>query len=136
MSFLFFKAIGGDRFPVKSHPVQALTGPEQNFAWNKPDILSTAVLLTLIAALWLATRPYPGIVHDARFYMVQALRELDPVGSPMTFTSVSDRRTSLPYSQNCIHRLSRYSESGRRGSSLRSWGNCSGFLAYYILPAA
>jgi len=78
MSFLFFKAIGGDRFPVKSHPVQALTGPEQNFAWNKPDILSTAVLLTLIAALWLATRPYPGIVHDARFYMVQALRELDP----------------------------------------------------------
>jgi hypothetical protein len=78
MSLLFFKAIGGDLFPVKSRPVQTLTRPERNFAWNRPDVLSTAVLLTLIAALWLATRPYPGIVHDARFYMVQALRELDP----------------------------------------------------------
>jgi hypothetical protein len=32
----------------------------------------------LIAALWLATRPYFGIVHDARFYMLQALHDLHP----------------------------------------------------------
>jgi hypothetical protein len=35
-------------------------------------------LLVLIAVLWLATRPYEGVVGDARLYMVQALRHLDP----------------------------------------------------------
>ena len=37
-----------------------------------------ATVVMLIAALWLATRPYQGVVLDARFYMVQALRLLEP----------------------------------------------------------
>jgi hypothetical protein len=37
-----------------------------------------ATMLILLAVLWLATRPYAGIVHDARFYMVQALHSLHP----------------------------------------------------------
>ncbi|MBV8779336.1 MAG: hypothetical protein JO258_19240 [Alphaproteobacteria bacterium] len=36
------------------------------------------LLVVLIAAVWLATRPYDGIVGDARFYMVQALNALEP----------------------------------------------------------
>jgi hypothetical protein len=40
--------------------------------------LTTIALAMLIAELWLTTRYYQGIVRDARFYMVQALRELDP----------------------------------------------------------
>ena len=32
----------------------------------------------LIAALWMATRPYVGIIHDSRFYSVQALGALLP----------------------------------------------------------
>jgi hypothetical protein len=37
-----------------------------------------ATMLILLAVLWLATRPYAGVVHDARFYMVQALHSLHP----------------------------------------------------------
>lgn len=32
----------------------------------------------LLAALWILTRPYMGIIHDARLYMVQALERLHP----------------------------------------------------------
>ena len=39
-----------------------------------------ASLLLLIAALWLAIRPYYGIVGDARFYIIPAVRELYPAG--------------------------------------------------------
>jgi hypothetical protein len=38
----------------------------------------TASSIGLIVALWLATRPYYGLIHDARFYMVEALHALDP----------------------------------------------------------
>ena len=38
---------------------------------------ATAAYLAL-AALWVATRPYPGIVHDARLYAFQALHVLEP----------------------------------------------------------
>jgi hypothetical protein len=34
--------------------------------------------LIIISVLWLATRPYYGIVHDALFYMLQAIHELNP----------------------------------------------------------
>lgn len=34
--------------------------------------------MMLIGALWVATRPYYGVVHDARFYIVEALRQLEP----------------------------------------------------------
>jgi hypothetical protein len=37
-----------------------------------------AVRFLLLAALWVAARPYFGIVHDARLYMVQALHALQP----------------------------------------------------------
>jgi hypothetical protein len=35
-------------------------------------------LTLLIVTLWLATRPYPGIYNDARFYTLQALNALHP----------------------------------------------------------
>jgi len=41
-------------------------------------MLRTGAIACAIAVLWLATRPYPGVVFDARFYMVEALRALDP----------------------------------------------------------
>lgn len=37
-----------------------------------------AGLLCAVALLWLATRPYLGVVLDARFYMLEALSALDP----------------------------------------------------------
>jgi hypothetical protein len=40
--------------------------------------IPTPVLVILIAVLWLATRPYQGLWGDARFYMVQALHDLQP----------------------------------------------------------
>jgi hypothetical protein len=40
--------------------------------------LRNTALLCALAVIWLATRPYPGVVFDARFYMVEALRALDP----------------------------------------------------------
>lgn len=45
----------------------------------QPDsVLRTTALLVAVIVLWLATRPYFGVVFDARFYMVEALRTLDP----------------------------------------------------------
>jgi len=41
-------------------------------------LLRTLPLLCAVAILWLATRHYFGVVKDAHFYMVEALRELDP----------------------------------------------------------
>jgi hypothetical protein len=40
--------------------------------------LNLAVVLPLLAALWIATRPYFGIIHDARLYTVQALNAIYP----------------------------------------------------------
>lgn len=37
-----------------------------------------ASLLSAVALLWLATRPYFGAIFDARFYMIEALNALDP----------------------------------------------------------
>ncbi|MCI2400429.1 hypothetical protein [Aliiroseovarius subalbicans] len=37
-----------------------------------------ALLVSAVCALWLATRPYRGIVHDARLYLVQAQNALEP----------------------------------------------------------
>src|SRR5258708_1446480 len=46
---------------------------------SKPgNIGRTAALLCSVALLWLATRPYFGTVFDARFYMLEALNNLDP----------------------------------------------------------
>src|SRR5262249_11815763 len=52
-----------------------------------------------VLALWLATRPYRGIIHDAQFYAVHALAALTPgayqgdlhlsFGSPDRFTLFS-----------------------------------------------
>ncbi len=45
------------------------------------------VALAVIAAAWIAARPYAGLVHDAQFYMVQALNRLAPeaFGSDLFF---------------------------------------------------
>lgn len=40
--------------------------------------LNLLILFLLITALWLATRPYPGIYNDARFYTLEALNALHP----------------------------------------------------------
>jgi hypothetical protein len=39
---------------------------------------SSLCLYLIIATLWLATRPYVGVIHDSRFYTVQALSALLP----------------------------------------------------------
>ncbi len=39
---------------------------------------ASAFQVLLLIALWTASRPYMGIVHDARLYMVQALHALRP----------------------------------------------------------
>lgn len=44
-----------------------------------PPWLVRAAPLLLVAGAWLLTHPYAGIVHDARLYAAQALRELNPV---------------------------------------------------------
>jgi len=41
-------------------------------------ILRALPLFCAVALLWLATRPYFGVLFDARFYMVEALKALDP----------------------------------------------------------
>jgi hypothetical protein len=40
-----------------------------------PIRLSTIALALLVITLWLTTRPYPGIIHDSRFYALQALND-------------------------------------------------------------
>lgn len=40
--------------------------------------LDYGLMLLLLAALWMAARPYYGIVRDARLYMAQALYRLEP----------------------------------------------------------
>ena len=59
---------------------QPILPPQAPGAGNTdPDhALRTAGLLCAVAVLWLTTRPYFGTVFDARFYMVEALKALDP----------------------------------------------------------
>src|SRR5690348_8133588 len=48
---------------------------------SEPDRPTRAFVISsliLIAVLWIATRPYHGIVEDARFYALEALRQLHP----------------------------------------------------------
>jgi hypothetical protein len=47
-------------------------------ARSKSHVAFVASMLILLAALWVATRPYYGIVHDSRFYMLEALHQLNP----------------------------------------------------------
>jgi hypothetical protein len=42
--------------------------------WSLPG----AAQIILLLALWVATHPYLGLVHDARFYSVEALSALEP----------------------------------------------------------
>jgi len=43
---------------------------------SPPMRMSAVALALLVLTLWLATRPYPGIIHDSRFYALQALNEV------------------------------------------------------------
>ena len=55
--------------------------PEAMKGLNHPRTHEALRLLTLfcaVAALWLATRRYFGVIQDARFYTVEALHALDP----------------------------------------------------------
>ncbi len=60
-------------------------------------VLDSLAALVLIAALWFATRPYGGIVHDAQLYLAQALHRADPAtyGSDIFFRYGSQDRYSL-----------------------------------------
>lgn len=42
------------------------------------EIAFDLVLLILIVVLWITTRPYQGVADDARYYIVQAIRDLHP----------------------------------------------------------
>jgi hypothetical protein len=66
--------IGGrDLHSDASAPLAQITGNQ------KLDALLRALpLFCAVAVLWLATRHYFGIVQDARFYMIEALHELNP----------------------------------------------------------
>src|SRR5690242_9345397 len=44
----------------------------------KSSRLYLFVMLTSVATMWIATRPYFGIVHDSRFYMLEALHQINP----------------------------------------------------------
>jgi hypothetical protein len=63
-----------------SRPSRNAETDQAQIAASAPGGFATGAMLLLIAALWLATRPYQGIVDDARFYMVEALREIQPDG--------------------------------------------------------
>ena len=42
------------------------------------DLQRLVVAVTALATLWLATRPYYGVIHDAQFYVVQTLARIYP----------------------------------------------------------
>jgi hypothetical protein len=71
------------------------------------DVCFTVSLLILISVLWLATRPYPGVIQDARFYMVQALRQLHPThfSGDLYFDFGSVNRFTI-FSRLCVPLLS------------------------------
>jgi hypothetical protein len=69
-------------------------------AWRLgPDAGRSVAVVLCLVALWLATHPYVGVIHDARLYALQALHRLDPqhlasdlfvaYGSQDAFTSFS-----------------------------------------------
>ena len=58
-----------DASPIDS----ALSAPPRHASGTR-----LAALLCATALLWLVTRPFFGTVFDARFYMVEALRALEP----------------------------------------------------------
>jgi hypothetical protein len=57
---------------------EEMTGSGWNLSLRNSGTLLTASMLMLIGVLWLATRPYPGIFHDTRFYAVEAISQLHP----------------------------------------------------------
>lgn len=68
--------MSGLRSPVPHSPRPE--SPETASDARPESFLRTAALVFAIAALWLSTRPYSGVVFDARFYMVEALHAVDP----------------------------------------------------------
>ncbi len=46
----------------------------------RQSALHATLCALVLATLWLATRPYYGLIHDSQLYMAQALYRLDPAG--------------------------------------------------------
>lgn len=44
---------------------------------SRPHIL---IAVGFLLAMWIATHPYIGVTHDARYYLLQTLHALDPTG--------------------------------------------------------
>jgi hypothetical protein len=78
MNALSNRILPREASPPPARDAEATAKYDQTSVRSGTDAPFTASLLILIAVLWMATRPYQGIVDDARLYMVQALRELHP----------------------------------------------------------
>src|SRR5215470_2921555 len=62
-------------WPMPSNPPHRIGAGGLRWKQWPPDV---AACWVLILALWLATRPYRGIIHDAQLYAVHALAALKP----------------------------------------------------------
>ena len=54
-----------------------VTAPGVRSSWRRHG--SVWFMTGVVAVLWLATRPYPGIAHDSNLYTFLALRMADPI---------------------------------------------------------
>lgn len=63
---------------MRSPPVTSYTVPPETRG-SLSTTIGKATLIGFLLALWLATHPYMGIVHDARLYLIQTLHLMDPV---------------------------------------------------------
>lgn len=95
--------LGQSPGPLKAAGMEAVNRQGRRPGRGNADALLTAALLMLIAVLWLATRPYQGVIQDARLYMVQALRELHPArfAGDLYFQFGSQNRFTV-FSRLCV----------------------------------
>ena len=64
---------------VADHYAVGTVAKQDWWLTSRGDSRATLLCLTLlIATLWMATRPYMGVIHNSRFYTVQALSALLP----------------------------------------------------------
>lgn len=62
---------------ARSH-MDSTTKADPDHSSNGARRIRAVATIILLAALWLSTRPYFGIIHDSRLYTLQALAHIDP----------------------------------------------------------